>query len=189
MGEEKINKAKEVFERFIAFCKRNVKTNIATVVNFFASLGSGATLGGGLYFGGVALPVWSYYVIGVVLTIVMFIGAEFGIVAEGLEDQEQYDARIAKEKAEKEAKKLEAEAKKAEKEEIAKIKAEEEAKAKEEEQMRKAIAEEQAKIKAEEDAIKKAQELELRKAQLLAQYNEAVANGFNGSFVDFLNKK
>ena len=173
------SKVKTFFTELFAYLKRNVKTVTATVISFVTSLGSGALLGGGLYIGEIDIPHWACIVIGIVLTVIMFILTEFGIIGKGIETQDEYDARIAV----KNAKKQEA----AEK---ARVKKELEAEIKQSEEESKQA---RAQLLAEQEAAKKAQEEAIikRKAEeIKAAYLTAVSNGaFSGSLEDWLKQQ
>ena len=67
------NKIGELLKKLIDYCKRNIKSNTATVTNILSSFASGSVVGGGLYLGGVAIPQWAYIVIGGVVTVAVFI--------------------------------------------------------------------------------------------------------------------
>lgn len=173
------SKVKTFFTELFAYLKRNVKTVTATVINFVTSLGSGALLGGGLYVGEIDIPHWAYIIIGIVLTVIMFVLTEFGIIGKGIETQDEYDARIA----DKNAKKQEA----AEK---AKVKKAIEAELKQSEEEARQI---KAKLLEEQEAEKKAQEeaaIKQKAEALKAEYVAAVANGtFSGSLEDWLKQQ
>lgn len=173
------SKIKDIFSRLIAFMKRNVKTNIATVGNIVASLGTGFSVGGGIYFGGVDIPQYATIIIGVIITIIMFILVETGIVAKGLETQAEYDARKATEQAEAEAKeqlKLEQEAKAAK-----------EAKEQEEKEKMIAILQEE---ENKEKALLEEEQAKQRAEQIKKEYKEAVASGsFQGTLLEYINQK
>lgn len=173
------SKVKTFFTELFAYLKRNVKTVTATVINFVTSLGSGALLGGGLYIGEIDIPKWAYIVIGIVLTVIMFILTEFGIIGKGIETQDEYDARKAAETA-----------KKQEAAEKAKVKKALEAELKQSEEEAKQV---RAKLIEEQEAQKKAAEeaaIRLKAEAVKAEYNSAVANGtFSGSLEDWLKQK
>lgn len=173
------SKIKDIFSRLIAFMKRNVKTNIATVGNIVASLGTGFSVGGGIYFGGVDIPQYATIIIGVIITIIMFILVETGIVAKGLETQAEYDARKATEQAEAEAKeqlKLEQEAQAAK-----------EAKEQEEKEKMIAILQEE---ENKEKALLEEEQAKQRAEQIKKEYKEAVASGsFQGTLLEYINQK
>lgn len=173
------SKVKTFFTELFAYLKRNVKTVTATVINFVTSLGSGALLGGGLYVGEIDIPHWAYIIIGIVLTVIMFILTEFGIIGKGIETQDEYDARKAAETA-----------KKQEAAEKAKVKKAIEAELKQSEEEAKQI---KAKLLEEQEAEKKAQEeaaIKQKAEALKAEYVAAVANGtFSGSLEDWLKQQ
>lgn len=173
------NKFKDLLSRFVAFMKRNVKTNIATVANAVASIGSGFAVGGGMYVGDVNVPYYVNIIVGVIITIAMFILVETGVVAKGLESQEEYDARIAQQKAEAEAKAAaEQEAK-----EIAAAKAKAAA---EKQKMIEILEQEEAK----ELAIAEEAQAKIKAEQIKQEYKKAVANGeFQGTLVEYINQK
>lgn len=152
------------FKKLLAYLKRNIKTNTSTVINLLASAGSGCSLGGGLYFGGVELPSYAYYLIGAVLTIAMFALCELGIIDKGLETQDEYDIRKADEQLAKEEKQAQKEADRLAKEAEAEAKRiEDEALAEIERQEREA---EEAAAKAAHDALVQAKlaEIQAKKA-------------------------
>lgn len=188
--ENKKVDVKNFFVKLFAYLKRNVKTNTATISNLISSLGAGALTSGGFIVGNVQIPQWSIYVIGVVVSVIMFVLTQLGVKGRGLETQEQYDARKESEAVAKQMK-AEAEAKaKAEKQELADIKKqlEAEAKAKEEaeNEAKKALIEQEAKV----EEAKKVAEREAKVAQIKAEYQQAVDSGeFVGTLVDYLNKK
>ena len=173
------SKVKTFFTELFAYLKRNVKTVTATVINFVTSLGSGALLGGGLYVGEINITHWAYIVIGIVLTVIMFILTEFGIIGKGIETQAEYDARKAAETA-----------KKQEAAEKAKVKKAIEAELKQSEEEAKQI---KARLLEEQEAEKKAQEeaaIKQKAEALKAEYVAAVANGtFSGSLEDWLKQQ
>ena len=172
------SKIKSFFAGLVSYLKRNVKTVTSTVINFFTALGSGTLLGGGLYVGEIDLPKWAYIVIGVALTIVMFVLTELGILGKGVETQAEYDTRKANEAA-----------KKAEAAEKAKVKKALEAELKQSEEEAKQV---KAKLIEEQEAQKKAAEeaaIKLKAEAVKAEYNSAVANGtFSGSLEDWLKR-
>lgn len=178
--------AKNFFINLFAYLKRNVKTNIATITNLISSLGAGALTSGGFIVGNVQIPQWSVYVIGVIVSVVMFVITQLGVNGKGLETQEQYDARKENEAAEKSIKKADKERAKAEKAEKEAIKKQIEADEQAEEDAKKAI------LEAEKAAEAKKQEAErnAKIAQLKADYQAAVARGeFTGTLVDYLERK
>ena len=173
------SKIKSFFAGLISYLKRNVKTVTSTVINFFTAIGSGTLLGGGLYVGEIDLPKWAYIVIGVALTIVMFVLTELGILGKGVETQAEYDTRKANEAAAK-----------AEAAEKAKVKKAIEAELKQSEEEAKQV---KAKLLEEQEAEKKAQEeaaIKQKAEALKAEYASAVANGtFTGSLEDWLKQQ
>ena len=178
--------AKNFFINLFAYLKRNVKTNTATITNLISSLGAGALTSGGFIVGNVQIPQWSVYVIGVIVSVVMFVLTQLGVKGKGLETQEQYDARKEKEAAEKSIKQANKERAKAEKAEKEAIKKQIEADEQAEEDAKKAI------LEAEKAAEAKKQEAErnAKIAQLKADYQAAVARGeFSGTLVDYLERK
>lgn len=178
--------AKNFFIKLFAYLKRNVKTNTATITNLISSLGAGALTSGGFIVGNVQIPQWSVYVIGVIVSVVMFVITQLGVNGKGLETQEQYDARKESEAAEKSIKKADKERAKAEKAEKEAIKKQIEADEQAEEDAKKAI------LEAEKAAEAKKQEAErnAKIAQLKADYQAAVARGeFTGTLVDYLERK
>lgn len=178
-AETTSSKAKTFFTELFAYLKRNAKTVTSTVINFIASLGSGALLGGGLYVGEINIPQWAYIIIGIVLTVIMFIFTEMGIIGKGVETQDEYDARKAAETA-----------KKQEAAEKAKVKKAIEAELKQSEEEAKQI---KAKLLEEQEAEKRAQEeaaIKQKAEALKAEYVAAVANGtFSGSLEDWLKQQ
>lgn len=173
------SKVKTFFTELFAYLKRNVKTVTATVINFATSLGSGALLGGGLYIGEINIPHWACIVIGIVLTVIMFILTEFGIIGKGIETQAEYDARKAAETAQKQ-----------EAAEKAKVKKAIEAELKQSEEEARQI---KARLLEEREAEKKAQEeaaIKQKVEALKAEYVAAIANGtFSGSLEDWLKQQ
>lgn len=179
------NKFVAMLGRLIAFLRRNIKTNTATITNLLSSLGSGGAVGGSLYVFGVAIPQWSYFVIGACVSIIMFILAEMGIVAEGLETQEQYDKRKAIEKQEKEIKALEKKAND-EKAKALKVACIEAKKLEAIQKAERLKAQEQEKILAQE--LKKQEEKAEQEKTLakLHKYQDDVAKGYKGSLANWL---
>lgn len=161
-----VGKMKELIAKFIAFLKRNPITNTSTITNVISSLGLGTTVGGALYVGNVAVPNWAMYVIGAIVSVIFFIVTQIGVKSEGLENQQQYDERIAREKAAKEAVLAEKKAK-AEQEALLKEIEEQEAEA------QKVAAEIQL---AEQEKAKEIARKE-RILALRAQYAAEIANG------------
>ena len=177
---------KGFFVKLFAYLKRNVKTNTATISNIISSLGAGALTAGGFIVGGVQVPQWSTYVIGAIVTVIMFVLTQLGVNGKGLETQEQYDKRKENEAAAKAVKLAEKEKAKAEKQEKEAIKKQLE-------------VEEQAQEEAKKELLKQEQEAEAKKqeaernakiAQIKAEYQAAVARGeFSGTLIEYLNRK
>lgn len=191
-GNDKIDKIRRIYKtmknavaKFIAFVVRNKKSILATTTAFLASIGVGGAVDTGMIFAGVELPKYAFYLVALGVAIFMFVPTFIGIKGAGIETQQEYDDRLKKEeeaKAEKKALK-EAEAKaKAEQEEILALAKAEEQKKLEEEQAKK---EEQAKLQAEQEERRKQDELN----RLKQEYALAVANGFEGSLIDFIKSK
>lgn len=191
-GNDKIDKIRRIYKtmknavaKFIAFVARNKKSILATTTAFLASIGVGGAVDTGMIFAGVELPKYAFYLVALGVAIFMFVPTFIGIKGAGIETQQEYDDRLKKEeeaKAEKKALK-EAEAKaKAEQEEILALAKAEEQKKLEEEQAKK---EEQAKLQAEQEERRKQDELN----RLKQEYALAVANGFEGSLIDFIKSK
>lgn len=199
-GNDKIDKIrrlykamKNVFLKFFAFVARNKKSLTSTIASVVAALGSGATAGGGLMFGGVALPQYAYYLIGAGVAVVMFVLCELGVVGAGFESQKEYDERVAKEEAEKAEKKAAKEAELKAKEEEEKLlkaieaeeakKLQEQASKLQEEEARKA---ELAQLQREQEEKRREEALRLQALQVSREYEDAKAQGFEGSLRDFL---
>lgn len=184
--ENKKVDVKGFFVKLFAYLKRNVKTNTATISNIISSLGAGALTTGGFIVGGVQIPQWSTYVIGAIVTVIMFVLTQLGVNGKGLETQEQYDKRKENEAAAKAVKLAEKEKAKAEKQEKEAIKKQLE-------------VEEQAQEEAKKELLKQEQEAEAKKqeaernakiAQIKAEYQAAVARGeFSGTLIEYLNRK
>lgn len=184
--ENKKVDVKGFFVKLFAYLKRNVKTNTATISNIISSLGAGALTTGGFIVGGVQVPKWSTYVIGAIVTVIMFVLTQLGVNGKGLETQEQYDKRKENEAAAKAVKLAEKEKAKAEKQEKEAIKKQLE-------------VEEQAQEEAKKELLKQEQEAEAKKqeaernakiAQIKAEYQAAVARGeFSGTLIEYLNRK
>lgn len=184
--ENKKVDVKGFFVKLFAYLKRNVKTNTATISNIISSLGAGALTTGGFIVGGVQVPQWSTYVIGAIVTVIMFVLTQLGVNGKGLETQEQYDKRKENEAAAKAVKRAEKEKAKAEKQEKEAIKKQLE-------------VEEQAQEEAKKELLKQEQEAEAKKqeaernakiAQIKAEYQAAVARGeFSGTLIEYLNRK
>lgn len=179
--EKKPNKIGELLKKLIDYCKRNIKSNTATVTNVLSSLASGSVVGGGLYLGGVAIPQWAYIIIGVIVTVAVFILTELGVKGAGFETPEQYAKRTEAEKAVKDIKKIQKQ------EKIEKAKAEKKAKAEAKKLQAILDAEKKEKAKAERIAAEKlARDKALENAH---KYQEAVAGGYKGSLTDWLSEK
>lgn len=175
------NKIGELLKKLIDYCKRNIKSNTATVTNVLSSFASGSVVGGGLYLGGVAIPQWAYIVIGGAVTVVIFLITELGVKGAGFETPEQYAKRTEAEKAVKDIQKIQKQEKSAA--------AEAEKKAKAEAKKLQAIldAEKNEKAKAERIAAEKlARDKALENAH---KYQEAVAGGYKGSLTEWLSEK
>jgi hypothetical protein len=188
---KKVNGFVLLIQRLIAYLKRNIKSNTATVTNVLSSFASGSVVGGGLYLGGIEIPQWAYLVIGGAVTIVMFIITELGVKGAGFETQEQYEKRVALEKETKnilslqkqekrdkikEEKIANAEAKKLQAIIDAENKANEKI-AKESEIALKLEQEKQAKEQAKAKALENAH-----------KYQNAVANGYKGTLAQWLSE-
>jgi hypothetical protein len=179
--EKKPNKIGELLKKLIDYCKRNIKSNIATVTNVLSSLASGSVVGGGLYLGGVAIPQWAYIIIGVIVTVAVFILTELGVKGAGFETPEQYAKRTEAEKAVKDIKKIQKQ------EKIAAAEAEKKVKAEAKKLQAILDAEKIEKAKAERIAAEKlARDKALENAR---KYQEAVAGGYKGSLTDWLSEK
>ncbi len=184
--ENKKVDAKNFFVNLFAYLKRNVKTNTATITNLISSLGAGALTSGGFIVGNVQIPQWSIYVIGVIVSVVMFVLTQLGVKGKGLETQEQYDARKESEAVAKSLRQEEKERVRAEKEEKEAIKKQIEADEQAEEAAKQALLEAE---KAEE-AKKQEAERNVKIAQIKADYQAAVERGeFSGTLVEYLNRK
>jgi hypothetical protein len=178
---KKPNKIGELLKKLIDYCKRNIKSNTATVTNILSSFASGSVVGGGLYLGGVAIPQWAYIVIGGAVTIVMFIITELGVKGAGFETPEQYAKRTEAEKAVKDIEKIQKQ------EKIAAAEAEKIAKAEAKKLQAILDAEKKEKAKAERIAAEKlARDKALENAH---KYQEAVAGGYKGSLTEWLSEK
>lgn len=188
---KKVNGFVLLIQRLIAYLKRNIKSNTATITNILSSFASGSVVGGGLYLGGIEIPQWAYLVIGGAVTIVMFIITELGVKGAGFETQEQYEKRVALEKETKnilslqkqekrdkikEEKIANAEAKKLQAIIDAENKANEKI-AKESEIALKLEQEKQAKEQAKAKALENAH-----------KYQNAVANGYKGTLAQWLSE-
>lgn len=184
--ENKKVDAKNFFINLFAYLKRNVKTNTATITNLVSSLGVGALTSGGFIVGKVQIPHWSIYVIGVIVSVVMFVLTQLGVKGKGLETQEQYDARKKSESVAKSLRQEEKERARAEKEEKEAIKKQIEADEQAEEAAKQALLEAE---KAEE-AKKQEAERNVKIAQIKADYQAAVDRGeFQGTLVEYLERK
>lgn len=184
--ENKKVDAKNFFINLFAYLKRNVKTNTATITNLISSLGVGALTSGGFIVGKVQIPHWSIYVIGVIVSAVMFVLTQLGVKGKGLETQEQYDARKKSESVAKSLRQEEKERARAEKEEKEAIKKQIEADEQAEEAAKQALLEAE---KAEE-AKKQEAERNVKIAQIKADYQAAVDRGeFQGTLVEYLERK
>lgn len=184
--ENKKVDAKNFFINLFAYLKRNVKTNTATITNLISSLGVGALTSGGFIVGKVQIPHWSIYVIGVIVSVVMFVLTQLGVKGKGLETQEQYDARKKSESVAKSLRQEEKERARAEKEEKEAIKKQIEADEQAEEAAKQALLEAE---KAEE-AKKQEAERNVKIAQIKADYQAAVDRGeFQGTLVEYLERK
>jgi len=178
---KKPNKIGELLKKLIDYCKRNIKSNTATVTNVLSSFASGSVVGGGLYLGGVAIPQWAYYIIGGVVTVAVFIVTELGVKGAGFETPEQYAKRTEAEKAVKEIQKIQKQ------EKIAAAEAEKKAKAEAKKLQAILDAEKNEKAKAERIAAEKlARDKALENAH---KYQEAVAGGYKGSLTEWLSEK
>lgn len=179
--DKKPNKIVEFLKKLIDYCKRNIKSNTATVTNVLSSLASGSVVGGGLYLGGVAIPQWAYIIIGVIVTVAVFILTELGVKGAGFETPEQYAKRTEAEKAVKDIKKIQKQ------EKIEKAKAEKKVKAEAKKLQAILDAEEKEKAEAERIAAEKiARDKALENAR---KYQEAVAGGYKGSLTEWLSEK
>jgi hypothetical protein len=178
---KKPNKIGELLKKLIDYCKRNIKSNTATVTNVLSSFASGSVVGGGLYLGGVAIPQWAYIVIGGAVTVVIFLLTELGVKGAGFETPEQYAKRTDAEKAVKDIEKIQKQEKNAA--------AEAEKKAKAEAKKLQAILDAEKKEKADAERIaaeKLARDKALENAH---KYQEAVAGGYKGSLTEWLSER
>lgn len=180
---------KALFSKLISFLKRNKKTNTATIVNVITSVVSGATTVAGFFYGKVDIPEWSIYLIGCIAAVIVFALIELGVVGKGMENQEEYDERKAKEAAAKQEAKAEAEK---HAKEVAEAKALKEALAiemKEAEAQRR--AEEAKKREIEkmlaEDAEKQARINRIN--EIKVGYQIALQNGFDGDINDYIDSQ
>ena len=192
-GNDKVDKIRRIYKtmknaitKFFAFVVRNKNSILATTTAFLASIGVGGAVDTGMIFAGVALPKYAYYLIALGVAIVMFVPTFIGVKGAGYENQKEYDERLAKQQAEKDEKKAlkEAEAR-AKEEEQALLKAyeAEEAKKLADEQARKA---ELAQKQREEEERQREDEINLKFQQISREYEDAKAQGFEGSFRDFI---
>ncbi len=180
---------KAIFHNLMSFLNRNKKTNIATIVNIITSLVSGAATVAGFLYGKVDIPEWSIYLIGSIAAIIVFALQELGIIGKGMETQEEYDERKAKEAAKKQ------EAKDLAEQHAKEVAAAEEIKAalaleKREEEARR--AEEEAKRLEVERQIAEAEEQRARIDkinQIKINYQIAVQNGFEGDINAYIDSQ
>lgn len=188
---KKVNGFVALVQRLIAYLKRNIKSNTATITNILSSFASGSVVGGGLYLGGVAIPQWAYLVIGGAVTIVMFIITELGVKGAGFETQEQYEKRVALEKETKNILSLQKQEKRD------KIKEEKIAKAEAKKLQAIIDAENKAneKLAKESEIALKLEQEKLAKEQAKAKaldnahkYQSAVANGYKGTLAQWLSE-
>lgn len=180
---------KALFSKLISFLKRNKKTNTATIVNVITSAVSGAAAVAGFLYGKVDIPQWSIYLIGCIVVVIVFALQELGIVGKGMESQVEYDERKAKESAQKQAAKDEAEK---HAKEIAEAKALKEALAKEQKEAEAIKAEAEARQKEIEKA--RAEEVEKQERinkinQIKINYQIAVQNGFEGDINAYIDSQ
>jgi hypothetical protein len=178
---KKPNKIGELLKKLIDYCKRNIKSNTATVTNVLSSFASGSVVGGGLYLGGVAIPQWAYIVIGGAVTVVIFLLTELGVKGAGFETPEQYAKRTA---AEKELKAIRA----AEKQEKAAQAAAEKIAADEAKKLQ-AILDKAEKEKAEADRLAADKAARDKALESIHKYQEAVAGGYKGSLTEWLSER
>lgn len=178
---KKPNKIGELLKKLIDYCKRNIKSNTATVTNVLSSFASGSVVGGGLYLGGVAIPQWAYIVIGGAVTVVIFLLTELGVKGAGFETPEQYAKRTA---AEKELKAIRA----AEKQEKAAQAAAEKIAADEAKKLQ-AILDKAEKEKAEADKLAADKAAREKALESIHKYQEAVKTGYAGTLAQWLSEK
>jgi hypothetical protein len=178
---KKPNKIGELLKKLIDYCKRNIKSNTATVTNVLSSFASGSVVGGGLYLGGVAIPQWAYIVIGGAVTVVIFLLTELGVKGAGFETPEQYEKRTA---AEKELKAIRA----AEKQEKAAQAAAEKIAADEAKKLQ-AILDKAEKEKAEADRLAADKAAREKALESIHKYQEAVKTGYAGTLAQWLSEK
>lgn len=188
---KKVNGFVLLIQRLIAYLKRNIKSNTATITNILSSFASGSVVGGGLYLGGIEIPQWAYLVIGGAVTIVMFIITELGVKGAGFETQEQYKKRVALEKETKNILSLQKQEKrdKIKEEKIANAEAKKlqaiidaENKANEKLAKEREIA---LKLEQEKQAKEQAKAKALENAH---KYQNAVANGYKGTLAQWLSE-
>ena len=178
---KKPNKIGELLKKLIDYCKRNIKSNTATVTNILSSFASGSVVGGGLYLGGVAIPQWAYIVIGAAVTVVVFILTELGVHGAGFETPEQYEKRTA---AEKEIKAIRA----AEKQEKAAAAAAEKIAAEEAKKLQ-AIMDKAEKEKAKAEKIAADKAARDKALESIHKYQDAVKTGYTGTLAQWLSEK
>lgn len=193
VGNDKIDKIrriykamKNVFVKFFAFVARNKNSILATATGLLSAFGSAGLVDGGLVVGGVNLPKYAYYLIAFGVAVVMFVPTFIGVKGAGYEKQEDYDARVAKEQAEKDEKKAlkEAEAQaKAEEEALLKAVEAEEAKKLADEEARRA---ELAKQQREQEEKAKEEQTRLEAQKVIREYEDAKVQGFNGTLREFI---
>ena len=196
MDEKETKKVdiKNFFVKLFAYLKRNVKTNTATITNLISSLGAGALTSGGFIVGKVQIPEWAIYVIGAIVTAIMFVITQLGVKGKGTESQDEYDARRKAETEAKEVKQAEKAKARAEKQEMEEIKrqleAEAEAEAKAQQEAEDELRNNELELERKQEEEKRIAERNNRIAAIKAEYQQARIDGtFDGSLVDFLSRK
>ncbi|NCA93472.1 hypothetical protein EOM82_09670 [bacterium] len=180
-SEKKQSKFIAILKKLVDYLKRNIKTNTATVTNVLSSFASGSVVGGGLYIGGVAIPAWSYFVIGGAITVIMFFITELGVRGAGPETAEQYEKRTT---AEKELKAIRA----AEKQEKVAAAAAEKIAADEAKKLQ-AILDKAEKEKAEADRLAAEKAARDKALESIHKYQDAVKTGYTGTLAQWLSEK
>ena len=96
VGNDKIIKIKRFIDmckekiknnKFLQFLKRNPKSIVGVLAGVVASLAGGALTTGGLYVGGVELPLWAKIVIGCVVFAVLALLTILGVTGAGFESK------------------------------------------------------------------------------------------------------
>ena len=197
-GNDKIDKIRRMYKtmkdaisKLFSFIARNKKSLLATILSFFGCAGAGGGVDLALILSKYDnLPLYAYVLIGIGVLILFFVPIFFGIKGAGYETPEQESDRLAKEEAKKQEKQRQKE-----QEEKARAEQEEMLKLYEAEEANKKLADEEAREaelakQREEEEKRKEQANQFKFQQLLREYEDAKAQGFEGTFKDFIaNKK